>query len=694
MSAVAILFAALLTQLSELASVVEADSPGPCNAFCVTGTVAYVAGYHENLHHVIVEDENAAVDLYGHAEAPPRTGDVIRIEGCIGPRVASHVSPKFIRFDVLRHAEAPVPVSGTAAEIMGGQHDYRRAYLVGEVRDVVPSGTDPCWNYLSLISGENLYYVPIPTRGARLEQLDPFVGCIVRLDGYPDPRNGSYRFLDERRFVVADLAHMTVLARPPDDPFAKSPSVEAIRHLPIEKISRLGRHRTFGRVLSVWSRRQSLILTPDQRKALVTFDPETDAAALPRRGDCVEVCGYPQTDGFTLRLSHALVRRLPAAPFVEAPIMPIKEADFQKWLPESNHPMSPLQGRRLQLCGIVGNLSDDQRRKGTLPLSIANRFLEVDFSSVPDAVRDVRAGCQIRVTGTCVLASENWAVLSDSALLNGIRLVIDRPDDLEILARPPWWTPRRLAIAVIILLVVLFASLIWNRTLSRLSEKRGRELFRERSANAMAELKTVERTRLAVELHDSISQILTGAAMQLDAGETSAAKRILASCRRELRSCLWELRSNALDAANLADAVRETVAPHLGGRKAAIDIDIPSSALSEEMRHAALRIVREATVNAIRHGRATAVAISGELSGKRLSLTIVDNGRGFDPSTAHGSATGHFGLVGMRERAKAFNGSVSIVSAPGSGTEVTVVLEDRAGYDFGEGPADRDATST
>lgn len=694
MSVAILALAAMLTQLSELTSAVKADSPGQCNGFCITGTVAYVVGYHENLRHVIVEDERAAVDIQGHAETPPLTGDIVRIEGRIELCDTGHVRPKFSRFDVLRHTDAPVPVSGTAAEIMGGRHDYRRACLVGEVRDVVPSGTDPCWNYLSLISDGNLYYVPIPTRGARLVQLVPLIGCIVRLDGYPDPRNGSYRFLDERRFVVADLAHITVLARPPDDSFAKSPSVETLRHLPIEKISRLGRHRTSGRVLSVWSGRQSLILMPDRRKALVTFDSGTDAAALPKRGDCIEVCGYPQTDGFTLRLSHALVRRLPAEPFVEPPVMPIKEDDFQKWLPESNHPISPLQSRRLQLCGIVGNLSDDQRRKGTLPLSIANRFLEIDFSSVPNAVRDVRTGCRIRVTGTCVLASENWAVLSDSALLSGIRLVLDRPDDLEILTRPPWWTPIRLVIVVTALLIALVVFIIWNRTLSRLSEKRGRELFRERSANAMTELKTEERTRLAVELHDSMSQILTGAAMQLDAGEISAAKRILASCRRELRTCLWELRSHAIDATNLADAIRETIEPHLGGRQASVDADIPSSSLSEGLRHAALRIIREATVNAIRHGRATLIAISGELTGRTLTLTIVDNGRGFDPSAARSSDSGHFGLQGMRERAKAFNGSVSIASTPGNGTEITVVLEESAGYDFGEDSTGKDSSNT
>lgn len=218
--------------------------------------------------------------------------------------------------------------------------------------------------------------------------------------------------------------------------------------------------------------------------------------------------------------------------------------------------------------------------------------------------------------------------------------------------------------------------------LHRLSEKRGLELFRERSANAQAELKTEERTRLAVELHDSLSQILTGAAMQLDAGEIGAAKRILASCRRELRCCLWDLRSHAIDAERFDDAIRETLAPHIGKRQATISLSIPSATLSEPLRHAALRIIREATVNAIRHGHATAISISGKLANRRLSITITDNGRGFDPNVSTGSASGHFGILGMRERARAFNGSLTITSAPGKGTKVAVTLEETPEYDL------------
>ena len=107
-----------------------------------------------------------------------------------------------------------------------------------------------------------------------------------------------------------------------------------------------------------------------------------------------------------------------------------------------------------------------------------------------------------------------------------------------------------------------------------------------------------------------------------------------------------------------------------------MDFEIPSAKLSEALRHAALSIIREATVNAVRHGRAGTIAISGELDGHRLSFTVVDDGRGFDPEKAKGTGEGHFGLIGMRERVKAFNGTLTITSSPGNGTEISIVLED------------------
>jgi len=666
------LIAAAMTHLGDLAKVVEADTMPGTRDFCVTGTVSYVLVFQDKLCHVLLEDGDVGVDVFGSFRSAPEpdAGDIIRLDGMIVHAGAGSVLPKFSTLEIIGRGVAPHPLEGPAAEVMGGRFDFHRAYLVGEVRAIEPSGSDPCWTYISIISDAHQYYAPIPTLGTPLARLESLVGSTVRLDGFPDSHNCSFRFLDERRFLVAGLEHIEVLSPPPADPFDKAPLVESLRRLSPETLSRLGRYRASGRLISVWQSRNALLQMPDGRKAIVNF---SDAAGL-RRGETVEVIGYPSTDGFTLVLSRAIGRRAPGEPFAEPKVTPLSENDVRNRLSSDFLRKSALQGRRIRICGKVNDFGGDGQK--TFPLSVAGRLLEVDSSAAPDSCDGIVGGCVVRVTGTCVLTSENWALLSGDVHLTGIKLVVDRAQDLEILEHPPWWTPARLTVAIMILVLVIAVILVWNSQLRHLSEKRGRELFRERAASAFAEQKKAERTRLAVEIHDSISQILTGAAMQLDAGETNTAKRILASCRRELRACLWDLRSRALDAENFADAVRETLNAHPAGCSAVVDMDIPSSRMSEGLRHAALCIIREAAVNAVRHGKAGTVAVSGELDGRRLTFSVVDDGRGFDPTNARDSKDGHFGILGMKERAKAFGGSVTISSSREAGTEVSVVLED------------------
>lgn len=664
---------ATITSLGELAETVRTDTMPPNPYFCVTGTVSYAFVYNKELCHLLVEGNDTSVNIRGsfeHATAQP--GDRVRLDGTITPLGPDNVHPEFLSLKIIGHMNPPRPAEGSTDEIMNGRHDFRRSYLVCEVRDVEPSGSDPNWNYLSVIADRRQYYAPIPTCGASLAQLESLIGAKVRLDGYPDSHNCSFRFLDERRFVVAGMKNIEVLSPPPRDPFDGAPDVRELRRLAPETLRRLGRHKAEGWLVTVWQSRHALLRMHDGRMAMVDF---ANPSSIPR-GAAAEVVGYPSTDGFFLRLSRATGRELPDAPFTEGDVIDISNEHETGVPPSDVLGKQQLQGKRLRLCGTISEFGSTQRERKTFPLSIPGHLLEVDFSSVPEATAKIAAGCRVRVTGTCVLATENWPILSSDAQLSGIRLVIDRPDDLVVVSRPPWWTPAKLGAVVAALVLALAGILFWNRQLRRLSEKRGRELFRERSASAIAELKTSERTRLAAEIHDSISQILTGAAMQLDAGETQAAKRILASCRRELRCCIWDLRGNALDAVNLADAIKATLAPHLGGCSLALDFDVPSSSLSEAIRHAALSIIREATVNAIRHGHARTVAVSGELSGRRLSFSVVDDGKGFDPEDCRGSAEGHFGLMGMKERAKSFNGSFSISSSPENGTEIAVTLED------------------
>ena len=123
------------------------------------------------------------------------------------------------------------------------------------------------------------------------------------------------------------------------------------------------------------------------------------------------------------------------------------------------------------------------------------------------------------------------------------------------------------------LLAALAGIFIWNRSLNRLAERRGRELTEESIAHIAAAMKVGECTRLAIELHDALSQNLTGVSLEIATAAKFAAMpstpttqssmlqhlgiatRSLKSCRDELRNCIWDLRNFALEATDMNDAV-------------------------------------------------------------------------------------------------------------------------------------------
>ena len=102
---------------------------------------------------------------------------------------------------------------------------------------------------------------------------------------------------------------------------------------------------------------------------------------------------------------------------------------------------------------------------------------------------------------------------------------------------------------------------------------------------------------------------------------------------------------------------------------------MPRDRLTDNTAHTILRIIRELTVNAIRHGAAAEIKVAGSVENGRLNVSVRDDGTGFDPSSAPGVEQGHFGIEGIRERISAFKGTLRIDSAPGRGTKAVVSLE-------------------
>ena len=99
-----------------------------------------------------------------------------------------------------------------------------------------------------------------------------------------------------------------------------------------------------------------------------------------------------------------------------------------------------------------------------------------------------------------------------------------------------------------------------------------------------------------------------------------------------------------------------------------------NSKLSPAIEDNLLRICEEAVTNAVKHARPAQVEVSLEFASDELRLRIRDDGRGFGPEGAKVTKNGHFGLMGMRERAKSLRGNFSLSSQPGHGTEISVTV--------------------
>ncbi len=342
------------------------------------------------------------------------------------------------------------------------------------------------------------------------------------------------------------------------------------------------------------------------------------------------------------------------------------------------------------MISFTGRLANDPEltyNTGMLWMRGEGGVTAIDTYAYKFDKRKNKLGLVMRVTGVCDPVLETDSEKASAPQFKGITIALLPGDGIRIEKPLSIWTVQNLVIAIIPLLFIIALISAACVIQKILYDKRGRQLFAERVAHVRAQTKTEERTRLATELHDAVSQTLTGVALQIDSanivnrGENPAltkclatARQLLALCRRELRDCLWDLRSRTFDEKDMTEAVSRAIAPHVGGAKTAVRFNVPRSILSESKVHCILSIVRELVVNAIRHGKATKIWIAGECSDGRISFSVRDNGCGFDVASAPGPGEGHFGLRGVGERVRAAKGTLLVESAPGEGTKATITL--------------------
>lgn len=657
-----------------------ADAPTP--PFDVTGVVTIV----ESPRNFVLDDGTGrARILFPPQPLPARTGDVIHLTGLTEYHQNRRHALVGTNCTIVGHRPVPPPARVRLGPLLAGDYDLKMVTVQATVAEASIDDLQPNLTFLTLRDGGDSLLLTLANRPDAAQ----LVGAEICVTGLFLHDNTGWRlFLDPRLHMLAPDA-LRIVRPPPADPFEVPALGNLVNTLPRD-VDQMGARRAEGRILAVWQGDRALLKTGPEWGETILLRLAPDSPA-PRIGESVEVVGKPETDLLSLTLTSARWRSRAAPPADDDPEMApiVRDISIRDARTETNghfQVQARLNGETVRIHGRVLTLLETASHHPQILLESEGEQVLVDVGNrgLPP---NVAPGARLSVTGILLLDTDVWRPHTIFPRIRGFFIVTRTADDLVVLEQPPWWTPRRLLQALGLLVGALVGILVWNSRLNRLAERRSRELLHERLAREKADLKIGERTRLAVELHDTLSQDLEGVACQVAAtrnilacAPASAAtyldtvERMLDSCRTELRRCLFDLRGNALESRDFAEALRRTLAPLAGQVALEIDFPVRTTAFDDAQVHAIICIVRELVCNALRHGRVRHVRISGTLDGTTLAFAVTDDGCGFDPAHRPGPEDGHFGIQGIRDRLRRLDGSLSVASRPGGPTEARITL--------------------
>lgn len=623
---------------------------------------------------------------------PFADGDIVRATGhTVFLRKGSAQNADCRSIALVRHGKTPSPQRIRIRDLLAdhGSND-RFVRVSGLVRDLFPDDIDPMYASLVLVEDDCILYLSIRCNPQDQAQLQRLVNAIVEVNGVYSSRESARSTLGDGfrnwgpALAVAGPDAFQIVRSAPEDPF-DLPDIATLQRNAPTALAFAPRHRAVGRVITA-ARPNGFLLRTDGGH-IVNVDLMN--GPRPRTETVVVAAGLPATDLYRINLVRASWKELPGRSD-RADSEPSADITAEQLLTDgAGHREYKINrhGTLVRLKGTVSSLSALGDSNARLPLDCAGRTIELVSDPGTNPFAGLSVGCSVEATGVCIMDTEQWQPDRALPVIRGVTVAVRDAEDVRVLSRPSWWTPRRMFFLVCILLALVVGVVAWNLSLNALVIRRSRELLRAQAKRLTETLRVGERTRLATELHDTVAQNLSGLSLQLDAAgrladsDPAAVKPVIAfaskallACRRELRDCLWDLRSQALDEPDMNAAIRRALAPQLGAAQLVTRFNVPRPKLADHTVHAVLRILGELAGNAVRHGRATTLRIAGSLDDAGLRFSCTDDGCGFEVRSAPGSAQGHFGLQGIRDRIRTFNGTFELTSAPGKGTRAVVLL--------------------
>ncbi|MCX6896451.1 MAG: sensor histidine kinase, partial [Verrucomicrobia bacterium] len=384
-------------------------------------------------------------------------------------------------------------------------------------------------------------------------------------------------------------------------------------------------------------------------------------------GDVVDVVGFPASLPVKPGLADA-VFRLTGKQESPAPVRLTNSLQLE----------DKLKDELVSLDAVV--VESQGGKTGTrLVLQSAERLIQCRLVGGHSQELLPERGSVVRVNG--VYVAGGLEVLGADTQLP--TLLLNTPDELELLSAPPWLTPARLRLTLGIFTLVSSLSVVVI-ALMRHQIRRQTKAISQHIEQAAVQ---TERTRIARDWHDTLGQQLVGLGLQLDTARLLAERQpenavpalnvavaMLRHSHEEARHSIWHLHASELEQVGLADVLRRLAqesTPAEGKPNVILEIRGQILKLPLAVESHLLRIVQEAVSNALRHAHAAHITMSLEYAPDRVRLRVGDDGCGIPEAAC---ASQGIGLLSMRQRAIKAGGLFLFNSKPGGGTEVIVEI--------------------
>jgi signal transduction histidine kinase len=593
-------------------------------------------------------------------------GDLIEVTGTSD---AGWFEPGVLATDLrqLGRTNVPKPLPVTFEQLLDGHLDAQWVEISGIVRFCEPSPNDPRKLRLELVTGgERIVVRPNVPRTQ-----EPLVDAEVQLRGV------CYYLVNKNRQLVSPM-----LAVPRDIPIiVKKPAPRDPYSTPLQSPDSLMQfapegsygHRVHVRgVVTRYQPGEYVFI----RDGEVGLRVQTSQRADLNPGDEIEVLGFPKRGEYSPMLEDAVFQKGAAG----TPPLPVRLKEAADAFDHDS-----------DLVELEGTF--DERR--FLPWGCTYRFHTKDGTPFQAMLRqdngqpiplDLLPGSQIGIVGVCSVERAYTGLVSGLSHPGSFQLLLRSPADLVLIELPSWWTPWHImwllgAITGVLLLAVAGIMLVARM---RLKEQAVRRAMAEAEFSAILK----ERNRLAGEVHDTLAQGLGAISMQLElvkdrmkSGPEMVMKHIelahslVRNSLTEVRNAIWNRRSQVLENGDLATALEHILKETTDDTGISRRLQVTGRArrLPPVTENALLRVGQEAITNAMKHAKPGRIEVQLEFEEQRVSLRVKDDGIGFDAGKPPANKTS-FGLAGMRQRAAALGGELSLHSSHGQGTELKLTV--------------------